>query len=100
VDQAGPASPEAAGWWNAIGWSAQPLRLRGFDKTQTPPRLRLRLESSPGRELQLSKQRFGRGRWELRLRIQGLQDAQGEWGEWGELRFPARNAPPLNIEAH
>ena len=66
-----PASPDSDMWWNTQGWTANTLRVNGMDTSGPAPRYRWK--HTPGRELQLSKQRFGSGRWEFALAIHQIR---------------------------
>lgn len=81
--EAAPANALDQRWWNAHGWTANPLRFRGLDRTESPQVL---FESAPGRELQLGKARFGRGEWRLRFSILSVRP---EEDAFGDVEFPA-----------
>jgi len=78
-----PANPESEMWWNNRGWIANPVWINGMDTTGPNPRYRFKNASA--RELQLSKDRFGRGKWELLLDIRAIRQKDGSFGS---LRFP------------
>lgn len=69
-----PADPNSDLWWNTRGWTANTLHINGMDTSGPAPRYRWK--HTPARELQLSKQRFGGGRWEFALAI--YQVKQGD----------------------
>jgi hypothetical protein len=75
--QPAPADASSSTWWNQRGWSAFPVPFNG-----TKPDGSIKFRPTPGRELQLGKARFGRGRWTLRMQIYGV-DAGG-----GDAHFP------------
>ena len=78
-----PAHPDSDLWWNTQGWTANTLHINGMDTSGPAPRYRWK--HTPGRELQLSKQRFGSGRWEFALAI--YQIKQGD--AMRTVNFPA-----------
>lgn len=69
-----PADPNSDLWWNTRGWTANTLHINGMDTSGPAPRYRWK--HTPGRELQLSKQRFGSGPWEFSMAI--YQVRQGD----------------------
>jgi hypothetical protein len=83
-----PATPESPLWWNTRGWTANPVWINGMDRSGPTPRPRFR--NAPAREIQLAKQRFGRGVWAFSLEIHGIA------GHDAALRFPARGEHRLD----
>src|SRR5262249_6611727 len=79
-----PPNAESDLWWNVSGWTANTIAVNGLDTSGPKPRLKLK--NAKARELQLSKQRFGRGDWQLMLKIYGIQ---GTDGAKSDLVFPA-----------
>ena len=79
-----PDTPESDRWWNAQGWTANPIWINGMDTSGEKPRYRFK--NAGARELQLSKQRFGRGEWRYVLKIGSVKAADGSFQD---LRFPA-----------
>lgn len=68
-----PTDPNSDLWWNTRGWTANTLHINGMDTSGPAPRYRWK--PTPGRELQLSKQRFGSGRWEFSMAIYQVRQA-------------------------
>ncbi|MEZ4972911.1 MAG: hypothetical protein R2820_06350 [Cyclobacteriaceae bacterium] len=71
-------------WWNATGWTANTVWINGMDRSGEQPRFRFK--NANARELQLSKDRFGRGEWKLKLMIRPLK---GSDGEFFDTTYPA-----------
>lgn len=80
---AAPTSPESPIWGNNLGWVASVTPFAGMDASASPPRARFRPIN--GREFQLSKTRFGKGPWRIRLAVQAIATPDGSMVE---LRFP------------
>ena len=78
-----PQNPESELWWNAKGWTANPVWINGMDKTTDKPRYRFK--NAKARELQLSKRRFGRGDWLFSMEIRSIK---GVDGKFYDLTFP------------
>ncbi|MGE0589950.1 MAG: hypothetical protein AB7O48_15335 [Cyclobacteriaceae bacterium] len=70
-------------WWNANGWTANTVWINGMDRSGEQPRFRFK--NANARELQLSKARFGKGQWKLKLMIRSLK---GENGEFFDINYP------------
>ena len=62
-------------WWNHSGWVSNAVWFNGMDRSGD--RAEVIFKSSPAREIQLSKARFGRGDWQFRLEIRGIRTADG-----------------------
>lgn len=86
--EAAPANALDERWWNVHGWTANPLRFRGVDRTEEAAQAQF--ESAPARELQLGKARFGRGEWRLGFSILAVRP-EGD-GAFGDVEFPAGGA--------
>ena len=78
-----PQDPESDKWWNARGWMANPVWINGMDTSGDKPRYRFK--NAPAREVQLSKERFGRGDWRFSLNIRAIR---GPDGMFQEVNFP------------
>jgi len=78
---AAPERPTDERWWKISGWTGTTNRFRPAGNGQ-----RLEFFPAPARELQMSKARFGRGEWRIKLRIAGLKDGNGTRGE---ISWPA-----------
>jgi hypothetical protein len=71
-----PTSAASDRWWKVQGWWSNAVSWNGTRETDDGPRQNF--QASEGRELQLSKARFGRGSWRLRFAIGSVRDADGE----------------------
>ncbi len=66
-----PQNPESDLWWNMKGWYANEVWINGMDRSGEVPRYRFK--NAQAREIQLSKERFGSGKWKLRMEIRAIQ---------------------------
>jgi hypothetical protein len=71
-----PEVSNSDSWWKVHGWWSNAASWNGMRETDDGPRSKF--QSSEGRELQLSKARFGRGTWRLNFSIGAVRDADGE----------------------
>jgi len=78
-----PQNPESELWWNARGWTANPVWINGMDKSTEKPRYRFK--NAKARELQLSKKRFGHGDWLFSMAIRSVK---GHNGGLYDVTFP------------
>lgn len=73
-----PQTPTSDLWWNMDGWVANPLWANGIDTvTYDSPEFNLR--NGEIREVQLSKERFGRGEWKIKLKINAIKGLEGQF---------------------
>ena len=72
-----PENPESDKWWNMDGWNANFVWPNGMDRLENDFRYRFKL--SEARELQLSKDRFGRGEWQLKMKIGSIRKPDGSF---------------------
>ncbi|GEM_PF-3481093 len=79
-----PKSPTSDLWWNNSGWTANNLWVNGID-TLTYSTPELKIKKSEIREIQLSKDRFGRGEWKIKLKINAIKTKNGNFTN---LQFP------------
>ncbi len=70
-----PDGPESDRWWNARGWYANEVWANGMDRSGDEPRYKFK--NAGARELQLSKARFGKGEWKIKMRINAVVDKEG-----------------------
>ena len=72
-----PTLPESDLWWNNVGWIANTNRWNGSMTMgeQTFPKFK----PSTAREIQLSKDRFGTGKWHVRFKINNVFDVNGKF---------------------
>ena len=81
-------------WWNHNGWTANPLWVNGIDTTSydTPE---FKIKNGEIREIQMSKERFGRGDWQLKFNINAIKS---EEGSFYSIRYP-ENEEYFNLKA-
>lgn len=95
---AAPASADSPKWWNHRGWSGTTVPFNGasaaLDETGKP-KVDYNFRRTQGRELQLSKQRFGRGEWRWHIDIRNVADGKG--GQRA-LRFPKTGDQTLEAD--
>lgn len=72
-----PKTPESDLWWNAKGWTANPVWINGTDRSSDKPRYRFK--NAKAREIQLSKRRFGRGEWLFSMEIRRVKGGDGKF---------------------
>lgn len=79
-----PQSANSDLWWNMDGWIANSLWANGIDTAgfRGP---QMRLKNGEMRELQLDKNRFGKGEWNFRLTINAIRN---EAGQFVTVNFP------------
>ena len=83
-----PDSPTSEVWWNTQGWFANTAAFNGMTEYDGVPGPRFK--TAKGREVVLSKSRFGTGPWDLRFRVSGLVvDGQNT-----SLTYPADDEAP------
>ena len=70
-----PDTPESDQWWNNTGWIANPVWINGTDTTGG--QRRYKFKNAGARELQLARERFGEGNWELQLQIRAIRQEDG-----------------------
>ena len=70
-----PDNPESEKWWNYKGWTANPIWINGMDRSGTEARYRF--QNTPAREIQLSKERFGKGEWRFSMEIRSIRTEEG-----------------------
>ena len=66
----GPQGGNSDKWWRVNGWWANVGSFNGFRDTE---RKKVKFRGSIGKEIQLSKNHFGRGDWKLNFNIRGQQ---------------------------
>lgn len=72
-----PDSPQSELWWNMNGWYANEVWPNGMEGTNEKPRYNFKL--SKARELQLTKERFGRGTWYLHFSMGSILKSDGSY---------------------
>ncbi|AKS42554.1 hypothetical protein [Wenzhouxiangella marina] len=88
-----PQSAASDRWWKVHGWWSNVVSWNGTRETDDGPRQNF--QPSEGRELQLSKARFGRGAWRLRFAIGSLRNADAEMTQ---IVLPPRESDPIVVE--
>lgn len=91
--EAAPKDGSSPIWGNADGWWANVVPFGGLITTPNGPRANYRTIS--GREMQLSKRRFGKGQWEL---VATISDVAGADGKQVSIRWPAAGHRSLQVE--
>ena len=85
-----PKTAESEQWWNNKEWIANTIWYNGIAKESKQPRAKFK--NANARELQLSKNRFGRGDWKIRLKIDWVK---GKDGKFYNLEYPKDNSELL-----
>ena len=75
-----PDSPESDKWWNMEGWNSNVVWPNGMDRNGENFRYRFKLATA--RELQLSKVRFGKGDWKIKMKIGSIKRNDGTYGRF------------------
>lgn len=71
-----PKTGESDLWWNAKGWTANTVWMNGMDRTGDTPRIKFK--NAKAREIQIGKERFGRGTWSISMEIRAIKGADGK----------------------
>lgn len=71
-----PKDGESDLWWNTKGWTANAVWMNGLDTTGDTPRVKFK--NAKAREIQIGKERFGRGTWTLSMNIRAIKGADGK----------------------
>ncbi len=92
--EAAPQDASSDRWWNNKGWASNIMAfggLRSRGERKVP-----RFLPAQGSEFQLSKERFGRGQWQLRLSLSGVASAEGGLTT---IHLPSQKSdPPIEVE--
>ena len=88
-----PQNAESNRWWKVHGWWSNAVSWNGARETDQGSRANF--QASEGRELQLSKTRFGRGAWRLNFSIGGVRHADGEMKQ---VILPSKGDEPVVVE--
>lgn len=72
-------------WWVVSGWWANSVSING--RRETDDGWQFKYRPTPGRELQISKERFGRGVWHLKFDISLIRTADG----FVSVHFPEKD---------
>lgn len=87
-----PKNPESDLWWNHSGWTANTVWINGMDRSRE--RASFRYKNAKAREMQLSKQRFGRGTWKFSIEIRSIKGADGNNYD---VTFPTTGQHEINV---
>ena len=96
--EAAPAGPDSPLWWNHRGWSGTTVPFNGAKASLDAagkPKVDYNFRRTRGRELQLSKARFGRGEWRWHIDIRNVADGKG--GQRA-FRFPETGERTLKVD--
>ena len=92
---AAPKDGSSPAWWRGMdGWWGSVTPFNGM--TTAPDGRRVNFRTVRGRELQLSKRRFGLGEWKLAAT---LSDVAGPGGEQISVRWPSSDPYRLKVGA-
>lgn len=80
-------------WGKVDGWWANVVPFGGL--TTTPEGRQVNYKTIPGRELQLSKRRFGRGEWKL---VATISDVAAAGNERISVRWPSSGQFALEVD--
>ena len=73
-----PTDPNSDLWWDIEGWTANNLWVNGIDTiTYDTPEFKIKIAEM--REVQLSKERFGKGEWKFKLKINAIKNADDQF---------------------
>jgi len=89
-----PQVPESDKWGITKGWTGNPIWFKKMDTSGEQPQLVFK--SAPARELQLSKNHFGKGNWEFSIEINAIKGADGNFEN---LKFP-NDSETFELEAY
>ncbi|MEO9870723.1 hypothetical protein [Ekhidna sp.] len=73
-----PDNPESDLWWNHQGWYANEVWPNGTDRSSENPQPKFK--NAKAREIQISKERFGRGKWMMQAEIRAIRTGSGFTG--------------------
>lgn len=88
-----PQNADSDLWWKVHGWWSNAVSWNGVRETDQGQRAKFR--ASEGRELQLSKARFGRGVWRLRFSIGGVRNADASMKQ---VAIASKEEGPIVVE--
>lgn len=83
-----PQDAQSDKWWNISGWTANTVWINGMDRSGETPRFKFK--NAPARELQLSKERFGKGEWNFSMDIRSIKNSDESFYN---ISFPASGVP-------
>ena len=88
-----PGVADSDRWWNVNGWWSNAVAWNGMRETDQATRPNF--QASHGRELQMSKTRFGRGTWRLSFSIDSVRDANAGMKR---VVLPPEGKAPIVVE--
>lgn len=71
-----PKTAESELWWSFSGWTANTVWINGMDRSGTTPRYKFK--NAKAREIQIGKQRFGRGDWRFSMEVRAIRSPDGK----------------------
>ena len=85
-----PTKGTSADWWNHKGWTANTVWFNGYRmrKSEKGEEQVANWRNASAREMQLSKEYFGRGEWKLRFNIYSIK---GKEDESYDLIYPSKD---------
>jgi len=72
-EDAAPKHANSDKWWNHDGWYSNAVAFNGMEDNADGQR-QVKFKTAQARELQISKDHFGRGTWKMIFDIRGLND--------------------------
>ncbi|WP_421765041.1 hypothetical protein [Ekhidna sp.] len=86
-----PDNPQSDLWWNHSGWYANEVWPNGTDNSGEEPQPNFK--NAKAREIQISKERFGKGEWKLQIEIRAIQTSEG----FTSITFPENDFHQLEV---
>ncbi|MEO9485113.1 MAG: hypothetical protein ABJG47_16755 [Ekhidna sp.] len=86
-----PDNPLSELWWNHTGWYANEVWSNGIDRSNE--NARPKFKNGKAREIQLEKDRFGKGEWIMKAEIRAIQTPNG----FASVTFPEEGMHTLNV---
>lgn len=87
-DEAAPQNASSEKWWEYEGWASNAVSFNGMTKRDEEGNRTVKFKMATGREMQISKDHFGRGEWQMLFDIRGLND---EALEGGQVLYPPQS---------
>lgn len=86
-----PDNPQSDLWWNHNGWYANEIWPNGTDRSGEEPQPDFK--NAKAREIQISKERFGKGEWQFQIEIRAIQTSEG----FTSITFPESGLYQLEV---
>ncbi|MEP0985655.1 hypothetical protein [Ekhidna sp.] len=90
-DSPRPDNPQSDLWWNHSGWYANEVWPNGTDNSGEEPQPNFK--NAKAREIQISKERFGKGEWKIQIEIRAIQTSEG----FTSITFPENDFHQLEV---